>query len=104
VERKVLDTADEDEVTHTYAGERTDNLNNMAYLGTAPKKGQFFNRFDEQRDKQDSEFVKRFLDVTRHSVNHNFDEEQEEDDDMPQPMISPVNKESITSPKSTEQD
>jgi len=51
VERKVLDTADEDEVTHTYAGERTDNLNNMAYLGTAPKKGQFFNRFDEQREK-----------------------------------------------------
>lgn len=70
----------------------------MAYLGSAPKKGQFFNRFEGTREKQDSEFVKRFLDV-RHSVNARFDEDQD-DLDEPLPMISPVNKESVTSLKS----
>ena len=72
----------------------------MAYLGTAPKKGQFFNRFEGNREKQDSEFVKRFLDGARHSVNVPLDEDQDDYDEPPLPMISPVNKESVTSLKS----
>lgn len=50
-------------------------MNALAYLGVQAKDAKYFEKFGQNREKQDSEYTKRFMEG-----NINADEDENEDD------------------------